>query len=224
MNNLTMSLKEFLEDVYKIDLQDVYDCKNFYMDYINFNVETSEIEMAKKVISLQDIESLKELIVQAKNRRYEDTYMFEYLERYESELASKIENDFKNLIDFFGAEIEENGLKNITEKDLKVTVDWVKDTIRFTGKLSILDCILVEAINGYGSFYFENIKEFKEYESKTKNRIIGHMHWLKYMESIYGTIYNFFRFNAEYIGKDYILGDTDLDEAFIKEQFESVCA
>lgn len=223
MNAITTGLREFIGDVYGVEVDSALDFNSFSFEFESFKITDEEMNITKAYLNSIgencDDATIVEIINNAKNRRYEDTYIENYTAEYLGELESQIEKDFKNIISFFEDELKDNRIK-ADEDSLTIKIDWNKDTITFMGKLTILDVVIVEAINGYGMFCY-SLKDFKE-QGNIKERILGHIHWLKEIESIYGTIYNMFRFNTKYIG-DYCYGDSEITDEYLEFAYDT-CA
>lgn len=222
MSKITLKLSELIEDVYGIKLDEVCDGDNFYFNFDFIEVEEEDREKARVIINNHDKnlnvseEELDNAIRNSKIVAFEESYINEYYEVYTEQLEEKIIEDFNNIQDFMTDELEENNI----EGSFKVELSWKDDTIDFIGNSDVLEVIIIGMINGYGSFYYEDLKDFKSsnYEDDTQRRIEGHIYWLKYTEDIYGTIYNFFKFDSKYVDYYGTLGNTDFeDDIFLSE-------
>lgn len=192
MRSITLGLRNFVEDVYGIDIDKVLDYDNFNFESITPDdydrVRFNKIKAKYNLVIDSDIEN--EVFKIALNRHYEDSYIEEYSKKFINILEEKIEKDITNIQHFYEDELREYGI----EGKLLVKVDWEHDKIIFSGKLTILDVMITECINSYGAFGY-TLKSFKK-EGSLKERVESHLHWLNKFEEIYGSIYSIFDFHS----------------------------
>lgn len=206
MNKITFKLREFIKEVYSVDLEELLSMENFYFEDTKFDIDSDDYKKLNNFLNESNlkVDDLDTFMQSVMNYHYEYSYVNEYSKEVLERIENKIEKDFSLLPKFFKDEMDEAKIK---DGALNVTIDWVKDTLIVTGKLSILNLAVVECINGYGMFYY-SLKDFREQGNLTK-RVKDHIHWLKYLEQIYGTIHNVFQVNLENIDKYGCLGDVD---------------
>lgn len=206
MNKITFGLRNFIKEVYKVDLEEVLSIDNFYFENVKYDTDENDYKKLNNFLNEANlkVDNLSEFIQNVMNSHYEYSYIDEYSEAVLNRIESKIEKDFSLLPVFFKDEMNDAKIK---DGKLTVKIDWEKDTLVVTGKLSILELAVVECINGYGIFYY-TLKDFKEEGNLTK-RIKDHIHWLGCLEKIYGSIYNFFEINLDNIDRYNSLGNLD---------------
>lgn len=206
----TLSLSELLKNAYKIDLDNYFDYSNFYFEPLEIpDSELLKSSLRKEFPDLTD-EAFCEIARLAAQYRYEDSYMEEYYNAAKKAIEKKIYEDFMNLNTFFD---EEDEISYPGTLDIE-KIDWKRDVIVFDGPIEKLASYIINAINGYGMFYYESIDDFFDsmpaYSFDEKlNAITSHLHWLHEMENIYGTIYNFFIINLENLDSYGTFGDYD---------------
>jgi hypothetical protein len=89
------------------------------------------------------------------------------------EYTASVERTIRYLLNFHELDLVENKNKYYIEPH----ISWEKSA-----------ALVKETINGYGTFYFETVKEFKEcgpYKNYCE-AVIQHIHWLKYYPEVYG--------------------------------------
>lgn len=218
MKTLKFKLREFIKEVYKIDVEELTSYDNFSFEH--FSPDDYDRERFNTILSTSDLnveEDIREDLLSAVvNRKYEDTYINEYAETLISTLSDKIVDDFKNLSDVMEYELTEAN----THGKIDIKLDWYNDEIIFSGKISMLDVFIVNCINGHGMFHF-SMKDFKE-EGKIQDRIEGHLHWLNKFEEIYGTIYNIFKYDTSCLSRYYTFGNTYFELADIIEAYDCI--
>lgn len=219
MKVLKFKLRDFIKDVYKIDIDSLLDYDNFYFE--NFSPDSYDKDRFEELLPLCNInigedEDMKEnLLSEVVNRRYESSYIDDYSKQLISDISDKIINDFDHIKEVMEYEISEANINS--DATLKIKLDWYNDTITFTGKLTLLDVFVVNCINGCGFFRY-SLDDFKR-EGSIHDRIEGHLHWLHKFEEIYGTIYNIFTYDTSSLSRYYNFGDTyfsteDIIEAY----------
>lgn len=240
MEKLTTKLREFLMDVVSSDLNmkdifgdDAWLFQNFEFAILDIEDPTDEekarvkrvcetaAQKAGQSIELDD-EDLVEIWKRGVQRHYERSYMDDYYERLIIKIEEKVQDSFRDLTDFFDVELAEAGLPLETIPPFKVSLDWANDGLTIEGNLSALEVILIELINGYGMFGYDNLEEFRALNvSNQEQRILGHLHYLHQIESIYGTIYDFFHVRGlSDLDRYYMFGDLDVTDDELIEAME----
>ena len=224
---LKLGLRDFIKDVYNIDVDELCDYDNFYFEPSTNEYTQEELLLAQETFPNLTSESICRLLNDTYNRLYETAYIDEYYDLLTNEIEAKIKKDIPQMIKFFEADLKALKIRG-TADDLKFDIDWAKDTITFKGKLSILDGCILQVVNDYGAFGYDGVAGFRYACGNIKGRIAGHLHWLKYTEDIYGTIYNFFRVNTEGLGNyiyPYVVGQinkTSLQEMYAEDFYQAV--
>lgn len=196
---LTTKLSEFLIDVMKSDLDmtlffsdDFYEKFFYFFDNVYENPTTNESDRVRKICGIEDEDRIREIWIKAISEHYERTYMSDYEKAILNELETVVQQSFLNLTVFFSEELEEAGLDLKQLPDFNVELDWKEDTLTIDGDLTTLEIILIEILRGEGCRY-EDLEEFIEFNgSDQEQRIKNHLHHLGEIESIYGTIHDFF--------------------------------
>jgi len=223
MRFLKLNLTEFLLQAYKINIEELFDPSNFYIDDISWIIAyDDEVERIREQYNLtkKDDKLIAEAIKRAKYWAYERTYFNEYVQEAKEIIGKKIHYDFKHLNNFFDGA---SGEFFVDGEVLVKKIDWKNDEIVFEGKLSKLETYVVNACNGYGIFRYDSMDEFRHVHVgyTLKERIESHMHWLKYMEDIYGTIHYFFQIDLDSIDPYGTLGNTDFNKDEIEAALEN---
>lgn len=219
MNRIIFNLREFVEEVYKVDLDEVLSMENFYFEPIKFDTDENDYKKLNGFLKESNlkVDNLSEFIQNVMNTHYEYSYIDEYSAEVLNRLESKIEKDFSLLPVFFKDEMED---ENIKSGNLKVKINWEENQLIVIGKLSILELAIVECINGYGMFHY-TLKEFKE-EGDIEKRIKEHIQWLSHLEEIYGTIYNLFEIKLDNIDRYNSLGNVDFTLEDVQMCYENL--
>ena len=218
MRHIKLNLREFLKDAYDYNLSESVDPENFWFEHYNYEKEDELINAVKEKYSLSQ-EDAERTIQYSQERKYEDTYIESYYSLVKSELEDKITEDFYNLDDFFGDELEDHKVKG----GVYAKVDFDKNELIISGHLSSLDVIIFEVLRGIG-WNYGDLKTFKEDCGKNvKVRFESHTHILKQLEDVYGSIFNFFDFKVSR-ASDYLYGDIDLkiDEEYIEDAIDYI--
>lgn len=229
MKAISLCLSDFINEVYGFKINDILDGDYFCFDTSWVEADKEDVNNAKKFINeynglssnikekANDNETLKEAIVSAKSRNYEDTYVDEYFESFKSGIEEKIIKDMENIQKLLADDVKGFCI----EGKFTCKVNWFEDKIIFSGKLKVLQAIIVEVINSYGLFIYDSIEEFVESnEGSIKDRIDGHIAWLKETENIYCTIYNLFKFDTKFIDYHGTLGSDKLDMEILIDELE----
>lgn len=206
---------EFIKQVYEVDVDSYLEEDEYNFSFISANdiydFDKYCDKFKREHPKYNDVD--KEVFVEAANIRYRNSYTEEYYKDVLNTLEDKIKEDFKELNTFFDKEygdIDVDG--NISVK----RVDFDKDEIEFTGSNVVdkMTSIVLNCINGYGMFEYPSLEEFyyanDAKDDNTKiDAIVSHIHWLKYFEDIYGTVYNIFRIDLSKIDYYGTMGDFD---------------
>jgi len=131
-------------------------------------------------------------------------YLSNIFKKVRSYIEEKIIDDIKYLDDFY-----EDDFPEICWEELNITFDWSADTITFDGDYNKLAIAIVECINGYGLFYYENVEQlFSSIPAKTEEEklqcVIDHLHWLRYFDEIYGACRSCFNSKSIVSYADYL--------------------
>lgn len=221
---MKFNLTNFVKNAYGIDLDEVGDYNNFYFDWVDgskiYGFSSYVKEFKNKYPKYKDYEY--EDFERAANMRHEYSYIDEYLDEYYSRLESKLRKDIYNVSKFYIGDVDEVATKGTIEVDV---FDVVNDVISFKGTNVIDDfaAIIINCINGYGMFHYDDVEDFFDTQpaSTTQEKIEAiesHTHWLKHFESIYGTIYDAFKFDSNDIDRYGTMGDYD----FTEEDMENI--
>lgn len=232
MKAISLNLRKFINDVYGIDYEKVLDYDYFNFDNLSVQLDEDELEEAKNLIfsnfsdkdlgdeiieKINDTELFQTVVTNSKLINYENTYMSEYFEEFKKQIEKKIIKDIENIQKMLSDELNDFNIHG----NFSCKINWEKDEIIFYGKIKALEAIIVEVCNAYGLFIYGSLKEFKEVNGGSiKDRIESHMSWLKSTEDIYGTIYNLFKFNSEFIDYYGSMGSYDLDLDTLIEELE----
>ena len=100
-------------------------------------------------------------------------------------------------------EIEGNLIKSFHMLGIKAEIE--KDTLLLHCDIDKLAEEIIEVINGYGMFYYNNVEEFFKLNNHTTNQgvIEEHLGWLTEFENVYQYNYGYFEFKPEMIESDY---------------------
>lgn len=211
---LVLNLSNFLKQVYKFEEETIFDNHDF-IDTSWIKVTDSEAQkfLDNYRITTMSIEDAKQIVYEAMSRTYEQTYNDNFYKDCILELQGKIEKDFENLNSFFCVA---DGDVTSDDKLVIDSINWKDDTITFSGNLVKFEEIIIQAINGYGSYHYNSLEEFRDcnYGDDSKENIESHLHWLVEMEAIYGTIHNFFEFDLSDIEAE---GSTDYTNETMEE-------
>ena len=211
MGTLTMNLNEFLIKVVLAD----YEMKEILGDEACFhmNVEFNNLEIDEPTVEEQArIKSVCEAAAQKQGqsitltegdlsdiwkmgveRHYTRSYLENHFEAMKQAIETKVRDSFKHLPVFFEAELLQEGRTVDTVKSFEVLFDWKNNLFTIEGDLSALEVILVEVINVACQFGYDNVEEFRRVnESDQTARLLRHLPYLRQVEGIYGTPYDFF--------------------------------
>lgn len=222
-----VNLNEFLENVYNIDWQKIQDYDNFYFDNDSSRLEIDKdiFATAKKLFPKVDTDLIELEIKRCMFDNYESSYMSEYIEEYKKQLSNKIIEDFNNLIEFFSEELTDFNYTPGINK-IEVSINWNNEYIDILCNTDLLASIVIQCINNYGLFEYTSLKDFySSYPCKNlkmkKDYTIKHLHWLHKLEEIYGSVYNFFKFDSKHVDYYGTMGNYDITIEDVKMYIES---
>jgi len=212
---MKFNLSNFLFEVYNIDLEQVTAFENFYFEEVSgkdiYEFDSYIEKFIKTNPEYKDLNYID--FVNAANTRYENSYISDYYSLFIEELEKKVRKDIVNICKFYIDTQDELNIKEIIEVN---KFDVMNNIISFKGKNEVDDfaSIIINCINGYGTFHYDNLEDFYYVNSvKTMSDKIdtveGHLHWLKYFEEIYGTMYNIFKKDFSDLDRNNSLGDYD---------------
>lgn len=212
---IDFKLDKFLKSIYDIDMDKVCDMDIYYLDdtFQYIKVTDKEIQEVKKQFNLNNKEIIH-YIKEAKLRQYEESYYDEYIKEYKSQLTAQIKKDFNNINQ---VELELND-RIIKINNNNMHIDFDKNIIVFNDDIDNMAMLVIAVINDYGMFEFNSIKDFYDsyddltaYDLFRKIKLVeDHLHWLSRFENIYGTIYDIFQFDTQYIDYYGTLGNFDV--------------
>ena len=224
---LTTTLREFLIDVLHSDvsMKELFG-DSFFYDYFDFYDVTydapneKEITRVKTVCGVTNPEEIEAIWEQAVSTHYERSYLDEYHDEMLKEIEKGVKQSFENLTEFFRDELEDAGLSVETLTPFKVQLNWEDDQLTIEGDLTALEVILNEVMRGVGWMYYDSLEDFIACNGEDQiKRITSHLHYLKSIEPVYGSSYNFFTVNGlselDYYRTfgDYNVTDEELKEA-----------
>lgn len=224
---MEFKLSNFITKIYGIDIEEYVDESTYNFDYISardiYDFE-GYCERFKQEYS-EYADTSEDVFEEAANIRYRYSYVDEYYKAVKGEIADKIERDIQSLNIMFSEGMDEIYVEGKIDVD---DVDFANDVIRFTGKNKIdkLASIVLNSINGYGMFVYQDLEEFyyanDAYTEEDKiGAIESHLHWLKHFEDIYGTIYNIGRIDLGYIDRYGTFGDFEFTKEDVEIALES---
>jgi len=224
MRYLTLPLDKLVLKVYKIDLEKIGDpySDHYCFSHDKYEVEDTEVASLRAELDLPKSVTdsmLRNILQRVMERKYETSYADEYHAKVCEMLKEKIEKDFSKLESFFSPtdEITVDGGLRVKK------IDFPNNQITFEGKITKLESYIVNCINGQGPFYYRDLEEFQTqtYPGSIYKRIEGHLHWLAYLEGIYGTIHSFFELDLKYVDYYGTMGDTNYTLEDVKEYLDN---
>jgi hypothetical protein len=215
-------LSTLCKSAYKINPEQYLDYDNYYFNHSHIYKNTYYDEKIKARHPHLSDDDIDEIIKNVMIIHYESTYIDECYHELCRQLEDKIKKDFKVLNTFFKESCGEIEVKD----DLTITdINWKNDYIEFKGPIKKLASYCINAINGWGMFYYNSITEFfqslpAETLQEKIQYTIDHLHWLNKLEEIYGTVYGLFKFDTQYIDYYGTLGDYSYTDEEIDEYIE----
>lgn len=215
---IEFNLTEFLIEVYKFEMQngekfnehstyhDLIDLDGIY-DYLSdTDFCENDKDLARTTIEEKIAENnldrtkydIEELVSLALETQFINTYTDEYYSEWRSLVEGSIKEDFIHLQELLYDEAEELGGCPENKSYQVVDVDWENNKLIVEGDIDLLLLHNIACINGYGMFEYESFDEMLRVNSceKTLDGVIdcinSHIHWFKYVEPIYGSVYDIF--------------------------------